>query len=159
MGAGGCSGTATSTSFAQLSKGTETSSDTQRNKENTQRFVVGRGNTVPCVRRGVQWDPPEAAEGAAGGGSPDAFHHLSAVLLSCRAPRGLGACQRDPISKKSQKEDPGTTGPSALCQLQSLWSRSSGKAHRARAGQAGDQAQPAWVCDRQVLLQQPQLLP
>jgi len=65
-----------------------------------------------------------------------------------------------PIYKKGQKEDPGNYRPVKLdlgagedyaaIQLEC--------SDRACEGQPGDQAQPAWVHERQVLLDQPDLL-
>ena len=110
---------------------------------------------------GARWDPPKGTEGAAQRAHQATFHHLSTVLAK------LGRYQFDwrlakvmLLYKNGWKEDPGEL---QACQPD-LGAREGYGAdhpechHVAHAGQPGDQAQPAWVYERQVLLDRPDLL-
>ena len=61
-----------------------------------------------------------------------------------------------PIYKKGWKADPGNYRPVSAREAHGADSLESH--HAALAGQAGDQAQSAWVYERQVLLDEPDLL-
>ena len=100
-------------------------------------------------------------EEAAGGGACQAtLHHLSVVLANRGGPRCLEACQWRTLTYETSE---GGSGEPQACQPDLCAGEDYGTihpecAHQACEGQPGDQAQPAWVHERQVLLDQPHLL-
>jgi len=88
------------------------------------------------------------------------FHHLSAVLADRGSPRQLEACQCDAYLQEGLE---GGSRELQACQPDLSAKEHYGVVHpecarQACEGQPGDQAQPAWVHERQVLLDQPDLL-
>jgi len=106
------------------------------------------------------WDPPKSAAGTGRGAGQATLHHLSAVLMNRGGLRWLEDHQCD---ARLQEEPEGGPWELQACQPD-LGVREDYEAvhpecaHRACEGQPGDQAQPAWVHERQVLLDQPHLL-
>jgi len=109
---------------------------------------------------GTGWDPPESAEGAGGGAGQATLHNLSAVLANRGGPRQLE--DRQCNTHLQEGPEGGSREPQA-CQPDLGAGQDSGVilpecAHWACEGQPEDQAQPAWLHERQVLLDQPDLL-
>ena len=76
--------------------------------------------------------------------------------LTTKVPHDWRITSVTPIYEKGRKQDPGNCQPD-LSDRQYYGVIHLECAHWACEGQAGDQAQPAWVHERQVLLDQPDL--
>jgi len=114
-------------------------------------------NDLLCLQvSGAGWNPPKSAEGTA----EELAKPLSTIYqqswLTGEVPDDCRIASVTPVYKKGQKEDPGNYRPVSAREDYGMIHPEC--AHQACEGQPGDQAQPAWVHERQVLLDQPDLL-
>ena len=127
----------------------------EKNKLPTIQVETKKYYSTWTITSGPRWNPSKGTEEAVRSDCQTIFHHLSAFLANQKAPRGLECVP--PIHKKDRKEDQRSYRSVSLTSVPRKGYRADHLEwdHMACEGQWGDLE---WVQERQILLDQPNLL-